>query len=102
VIGVDPTTGKETLISSNAMPVNASSQYFDYAQGITTDAAGDIFVTDPMAFGTGGGIIEVTRPPARKRSCPRTAWRSTRAASTSTRRARSPLCRRPPAGRRLV
>ena len=59
VVEVDPTTGKETLISSNSIPVNASSQYFVYAQGIVTDRAGDIFVADPLAFGGNGGIIEV-------------------------------------------
>jgi len=59
IIQVDPTTGKETLISSNSMPVNASSGYFAYLQGIAIDAAGDIVAADPMAFGSGGGIIEV-------------------------------------------
>jgi sugar lactone lactonase YvrE len=59
IIQVDPTTGKETLISSNLMPVNASSEYFAYLQGIAIDAAGDILAADPMAFGSGGGIIEV-------------------------------------------
>lgn len=59
IIQVDPTTGKETLISSNSMPVNASSEYYAYLQGIAVDAAGDILAADPMAFGSGGGIIEV-------------------------------------------
>jgi hypothetical protein len=59
IIQVDPTTGKETLVSSNSMAVNASSEYFAYLQGIAIDAAGDILAADPMAFGSGGGIIEV-------------------------------------------
>jgi sugar lactone lactonase YvrE len=59
IIKVDPTTGKETLISSNSMAVNASSQYYAYLQGIAIDASGDILAADPMAFGSGGGIIEV-------------------------------------------
>ncbi len=60
VIRVDALTGKETLVASNSMPVNASSQYFAYPQGLVTNAAGEIFVADPMAFGEhGGGVIEV-------------------------------------------
>ncbi len=60
VIRVDPTTGKETLLSSNSMPVNASSELFAYPQGLIVNAAGEIFVADPLAFGEhGGGIIGV-------------------------------------------
>lgn len=59
VIGVDPATGKETLISSNSMPVNASSGYFTYIQGLVVDQAGEVFAADPLAFGGTGGIIEV-------------------------------------------
>jgi len=60
VIRVDATTGKETLLSSNSMPVNASSELFAYPQGIIANGAGEIFVADPLAFGGhGGGIIGV-------------------------------------------
>lgn len=59
VIEVNAETAKERLVSSNSMPVNASSEYFVYPQGIATDAAGEIFVADAAAFGGHGGVIEV-------------------------------------------
>jgi len=60
VIEVDPTTGKETLISSNTMAVNADSQFLQYPQGLTVDpSTGDIYVAEALAFGAGGGIVEV-------------------------------------------
>ncbi len=60
VIRVDPVSGKETLLSSNSMPVNASSELFAYPQGVIANGAGEIFVADPLAFGEhGGGIIAV-------------------------------------------
>ncbi len=61
VIGVDPADGKETLISSNAMPVNAGSQLFAYPQGLALEPNGNILVADATAFASGGGIIEVDR-----------------------------------------
>lgn len=59
VVEVNATTGRERLVSSNSMPVNASSEYFVYPQGIAIDAAGEIFVADAGAFGGHGGVIAV-------------------------------------------
>ncbi len=59
VIRVDPATGKETLVSSNSMAVNASSQLFEYVQAIVVERNGEILVTDPLAFGGHGGIVGV-------------------------------------------
>src|SRR5205807_4896122 len=60
VIKVHTNTGKETLISSNAMPVNASSQLFDYAQGLALDHNGNILVANASTHsGQAGNIIEV-------------------------------------------
>jgi len=60
IIKVDPANGKETLLSSNQMPVNSSSELFAYPQGVIANGAGEIFVADPLAFGShGGGIIGV-------------------------------------------
>src|SRR5947209_15459447 len=42
VLKVDPTTGQESLVSSNAMAINASNQYFSEPTGVTADGAGDI------------------------------------------------------------
>jgi sugar lactone lactonase YvrE len=46
VVEVNPTTGAESVLSSNAMPINAASQYFQQPTGITIDAQGDILVSD--------------------------------------------------------
>lgn len=46
VIRIDPVTGKESVVSSNDMPINASSQYFSEPTGVTIDAAGNILVAD--------------------------------------------------------
>ncbi len=59
VIEVNPENGKQTLISSNTMAINADSQFLQYPQGLTVDEAGDIYVADAIAFGRGGGIVEV-------------------------------------------
>ncbi len=62
VIEVNPTDGKETLISSNTMPINVNSQFLQYPQGLTLAQNGDIYVADALAFGgvgKGGGIVEV-------------------------------------------
>ncbi len=62
VIEVNPADGKETLISSNTMPINANSQFLQYPQGLTLAQNGDIYVADALAFGgagKGGGIVEI-------------------------------------------
>jgi len=60
IIRVNPTTGKETLLSDNQMPINASDGLFAYPQGVIANASGEIFVVDPLAFGEhGGGVIGV-------------------------------------------
>lgn len=62
VIEVNPANGRETLISSNTMPINASSQFLQYPQGLTLDQMGNIYVADALAFGgfgKGGGIVKV-------------------------------------------
>src|SRR5207248_8284610 len=66
VIEVDPTSGKETLLSANSLAVNAHSQYFDGPTGIALDAKANIIVADESAFGGAcvgsdgcGGLIEV-------------------------------------------
>ena len=62
VIEVNPSNGKERLISSNTMPINAGSQFLQYPQGLTLDQKGNIYVADALAFGgvgKGGGIVKV-------------------------------------------
>ena len=60
IISVDPSTGKETLVSSNSMPVNTDSQLFQYPQGLAIAPSGEIYVADALAFGSNnGGIIGV-------------------------------------------
>src|SRR4051794_40439464 len=42
LITVDPATGAERTLSSNAMPVNASSQLFDIPFTLALEANGDV------------------------------------------------------------
>ena len=57
VVAVDPATGKETVLSSNDLPVNASSQHFEDPYGIALRGS-QILVADYNAF-TAGGVIAV-------------------------------------------
>ncbi len=60
VIGVDPATGKESELSSNLQPVNASSMLFtDPRGGIALARNGEILVADASAFDGDGGVISV-------------------------------------------
>ena len=59
VIEVNPETGAESVLSSNAMAVNASSQYFDELTGITLDPEGNIVVTSWDNAIKQGEVIEV-------------------------------------------
>lgn len=59
VIEVDPSDGRETLISSNTQAINDDSQFLQYPQGLTLGPDGTIYVADATAFGTGGGIVAV-------------------------------------------
>ena len=61
VIGVDPKTGKQSLISTNTMTVNSSvSEFFSSPYGLATDGRGSLMVADSSAFSDGrGGIIGV-------------------------------------------
>jgi sugar lactone lactonase YvrE len=55
VVAVDPGTGKQTLISSNAQPVNATSQFFVNPTGVALMPDGTIVVADRNF----GGVIAV-------------------------------------------
>jgi len=59
VISVDPVTGKETKLSANDLPVNASSQFFVDPNSIAVSSDGQILVSDRSAFGGTGGVISV-------------------------------------------
>ena len=55
VIKVDPVTGEQTLISSNAIPVNlGSSEFLDDPYGITVSPSGAILVADEVGKSEGG------------------------------------------------
>jgi sugar lactone lactonase YvrE len=55
VVAVDPSTGKQTLVSSNAQPVNATSQFFNNPTGIALLPDSTIVVSDRNF----GGVIAV-------------------------------------------
>ena len=59
VIAVDPNTGKQTEISANDQPVNASAPLFDSPNGIALTPSGKILVVDRSAFSINGGVIAV-------------------------------------------
>lgn len=46
VVAVDPRTGRQTEISSNDQPVNATSQHFDVPTGIALLPSGELLVVD--------------------------------------------------------
>lgn len=55
VIGVDPATGKQRLVSSNAQPVNSGSAYLNFPTGIVRFPDGDLAVGNSAP----NGVIEV-------------------------------------------
>jgi len=58
LIRVDPTTGQETPLSSNAISIQA---LFVDPVGIGFNHSGDLLVTDSSASGGGGAVISVDR-----------------------------------------
>ncbi len=67
VIEVDPETGAESVLSSNTMAVNASSQYFDELTGITVDPEGNLLVTSWDNATKKGVVIEVNSETGKER-----------------------------------
>ncbi len=61
VIGVDPRTGKQSVISNNEQAVNAgTTDFYTSPYGLGTDGRGALYVADAAAFGANkGGIIGV-------------------------------------------
>ena len=59
VIAVNPKNGAESTFSSNALAVNAASQYFLEPISIALSPTGRIYVLDQKAFGGSGGVISV-------------------------------------------
>lgn len=60
VVGVDPATGKQRLISSDAQAVNAGSMYFVNNYGLAVEPGGRIIVTVETAFSdSNGGVLAV-------------------------------------------
>jgi Ca2+-binding RTX toxin-like protein len=59
VVGVNPATGKQRVLSSRSQPVNlGSTEYFDSPEAIDVAADGRLVVVDSGAF-TSGGVIGV-------------------------------------------
>lgn len=59
VVGVNPATGKQRILSANSQPVNSgSSELYATPQAIDVGPDGTLFVTDTNAF-TSGGVIGV-------------------------------------------
>jgi sugar lactone lactonase YvrE len=71
IIGVDPASGKESLVSSNDQPVNAGSGLFADPFNLALGNDGRIVVADASAFGGAcsegcGGVIAVDRVTGRQ------------------------------------
>ena len=61
VIGVDPATGKQRLVSSNDQPINSGSMHFFSPYGLAIEPAGGrILVTDELGLGGDGGLLSVS------------------------------------------
>lgn len=59
LVGVNPATGKQRILSANSQPVNSgSSELFVVPQAVDVGPDGTLFVTDTSAF-AGGGVIGV-------------------------------------------
>jgi hypothetical protein len=59
VVGVNPRTGKQRVLSANSQAVNSgTSEFFSTPEAIDVGPDGTLFVTDTSAF-SGGGIIGV-------------------------------------------
>jgi Ca2+-binding RTX toxin-like protein len=56
LIKVDPETGQQSALSSNA---TSSQKLFADPVGVARSPSGTLYVTDPNAFGGGGGVIAV-------------------------------------------
>jgi Ca2+-binding RTX toxin-like protein len=60
VIGVDPATGQESVVSANSLPANSgSSEFFSSPNGIARAPNGNLVVSDHTAFTGAGGVIGV-------------------------------------------
>jgi Ca2+-binding RTX toxin-like protein len=68
VIGVDPATGKQRLISSNAQPINTGSAYFDNPYGVAVEPGGRIIVSSETGFSDGAGGLIAVNPLTGKQS----------------------------------
>jgi Ca2+-binding RTX toxin-like protein len=58
LISVDPATGKETKLSANDQPINASSQFFSEPASVHL-YRGSYYVADGSANGGDGGVVGV-------------------------------------------
>jgi Ca2+-binding RTX toxin-like protein len=71
IVGVDPATGKQSLVSSNDQPVNAASGFFADPFNLALGNDGRVVVADAGAFGGAcpegcGGLIAVDRATGRQ------------------------------------
>jgi RTX calcium-binding nonapeptide repeat (4 copies) len=54
LIAVDPATGKQSIFSNNAQPVNAGSGFYEIPVDPLVTPDGSLYVADQEAFGDGG------------------------------------------------